>query len=395
MNKLINLRKAWAKLSAHRAKLRFCLRTTVAGLLAFAIAQLTSIPLNGLWVVLTAVVVSQLSVAGSLCATLEYIIGTVGGATYAGVIGVLLPHTTPIALGGILVLAIAPLALAAAFNPSFRVAPFSAVLVLLISGQLNEGPVESALYRTFEVALGGAIAVAVSLLVFPERAHGLGVDAAARILGQLANALPELLTGFTHNLAGDVIRRIQDDIGEAVTGLQAITAEAERERLVNLLAEPDPGRLSRILLRLRHDLVIIGRGANRPLPDAIAQRLRPLLARLAADASDFLRNSATALVERRSPPTLDQAEAALQAYRSEIIALRKEGATRALSNEEAERVFALGFGLEQFHRNLADLRRSVEEYAGQSSHIGTAESKTPIAGPADNSSFYGRTRTDR
>jgi hypothetical protein len=59
----------------------------------------------------------------------------------------------------ILVLAIAPLALAAAFNPSFRVAPFSAVLVLLISGQLNEGPVESALYRTFEVALGGAIAV--------------------------------------------------------------------------------------------------------------------------------------------------------------------------------------------------------------------------------------------
>jgi len=81
MKNLINLRKAWAKLSAHRAKLRFCLRTTVAGLLAFAIAQLTSIPLNGLWVVLTAVVVTQLSVAGSLRATLEYIIGTVGGAT--------------------------------------------------------------------------------------------------------------------------------------------------------------------------------------------------------------------------------------------------------------------------------------------------------------------------
>jgi hypothetical protein len=87
MKKLINLRKAWAKLSAHRAKLRFCLRTTVAGLFAFAIAELTSIPLNGLWVVLTAVVVTQLSVGGSLRATLEYIIGTVGGA--------ILPHTTP------------------------------------------------------------------------------------------------------------------------------------------------------------------------------------------------------------------------------------------------------------------------------------------------------------
>jgi hypothetical protein len=91
------------------------------------------------------------------------------------------------------------------------------------------------------------------------------------------------------------------------------------------VAEPDPERLSRILLRLRHDFVMIGRGANRPLPDIIAQRLRPLLERLAADASDFLRKSGIALVQHHSPPTL-QLEAALEAYTSGIIALRKEGA---------------------------------------------------------------------
>ena len=363
MNKPLNWKKAWAKLSAHRAKLRFCLRTTVAGLLAFAIAQLTSIPLNGLWVVLTAVVVSQMSVGGSLRATLEYIIGTVGGAVYAGIIGLLLPHATPIALGGILALTIAPLALAAAFNPSFRVAPFSAVLVLLISGQLGEGPVESAIYRTFEVALGGAIAVVVSLLVFPERAHGLGVDAAARILGQLADALPKLLAGFTENLDNDEIRRIQDGIGGAVADFHALAGEAKRERLVSVVTEPDPAVLSRILLRLRHDLVMVGRAANRPLPDVIAQRLRPLLTRLAADASDFLRKSGTALVQHRSPPTLVVVEAALETYTSEIVLLRKEGATHPLSNDEAERLFALGFVLEQIHQDFADLRRSLEEYA--------------------------------
>jgi len=253
------------------------------------------------------------------------------------------------------------------------------VLVLLISGQLGEGPVESAIYRTFEVALGGAIAVAVSVFVFPERAHGLGVNAAAGILGQLADALPKLLAGFTENLDNDEIRRIQDGIGDAVADFHALAVEAKRERLVSLVAEPDPERLSRILLRLRHDFVMIGRGANRPLPDIIAQRLRPLLERLAADASDFLRKSGIALVQQHSPPTLDQLEAALEGYTSEIIALRKEGATRALSNEEAERVFALGFGLEQLHRNLADLRRCIEEYAGQSSHVGTGESKTRMA----------------
>jgi uncharacterized membrane protein YccC len=80
------------------------------------------------------------------------------------------PHTTPLALAGVLALTVAPLAGAAALNPSFRVAPFTGVIVLQISNELGEGPLESALYRLLEVALGGAVAVTVSLLVFPERA---------------------------------------------------------------------------------------------------------------------------------------------------------------------------------------------------------------------------------
>jgi hypothetical protein len=65
-------------------------------------------------------------------------------------------------------------------------------------------------------------------------------------------------------------------------------AEAKRERLVNLVAEPDLGPLSRTLLRLRHDLVIIGRAAVAPLPDNLAQRLGPTLTRLGTNASVFL-----------------------------------------------------------------------------------------------------------
>jgi uncharacterized membrane protein YccC len=133
---------------------------TLAGLLAFAVAQILTIPLHGLWVVLTAVVVIQMSAGGSLRATVEYMIGTVSGVIYAGALGVLIPHTTTIEQGGVLALTIAPLALAAAIKPSFRVAPFSAVLVLLISGQLGQGPIESALNRLLEVGLGGVVAMA-------------------------------------------------------------------------------------------------------------------------------------------------------------------------------------------------------------------------------------------
>ncbi len=132
---------------------------TAAGLAAFALAQVLDIPLHGLWVIITAVVVMQMSAGGSFRATVEYMVGTLGGAAFAGIVGVLVPHETVIAQGALLALTIAPLALAAAFNPNFRVAPFSAVLVLLISGQLGEGPIELAVTRFAEVTLGGVVAV--------------------------------------------------------------------------------------------------------------------------------------------------------------------------------------------------------------------------------------------
>jgi uncharacterized membrane protein YccC len=150
---------------AFRPQLRFCLRATVAALVALAIANSLNFPLHGSWMVLTAVVVTQVSVGGSLRATLDYVVGTLAGAVYAAAVGLLVPHVTALGQAVALALAVAPLALAAALRPSFRVAPFSAVLVLLIGGALGENPVMSALVRVLEVALGGAVAAAVSMLV--------------------------------------------------------------------------------------------------------------------------------------------------------------------------------------------------------------------------------------
>ena len=363
MDKLTFWKRLRETVSAYRSQLRFSLRMTAAGLLALIVAQSLALPLHGLWVVLTAVVVTQMSVGGSLRATIEYTIGTLGGAIYAAAIGVLVPHAGAIAQGGVLALTIAPLAFAAAINPNFRVAPFSAVLVLLLSGQLGEGPIESAFTRFLEVSLGGAIAIIVSLLVFSQRAHGLGVRTAAQILQRMAKGFPELLAGFTQRLDANKMRELQDDLGRSVIAFQEIAAEAKRERLVALGSEPDPAPLSRTLLRLRHDFVIIGRAVT-PLPSAIAQRLDPLLSRVGQDVSEFLGGSATALILRRDSPSLQSAEASLKAYGLAINSLRNEGLTRALSNSEVERLFALSFALEQLHHNLIDLARCVREWAG-------------------------------
>ena len=70
-----------------KAALRFCARVTIAAILAFTLMQFWSLPLRGLWAVLTAVVVMQTSVGASLRATTEYVIGTLFGAVYASALG--------------------------------------------------------------------------------------------------------------------------------------------------------------------------------------------------------------------------------------------------------------------------------------------------------------------
>jgi hypothetical protein len=133
--------------------------------------------------------------------------------------------------------------------------------------------------------------------------------------------------------------------------------------MITFAAQPDPGPLSRTMLRLRHDLVIIGRAGMRPLPEPLLARLGTPLNRVGAAASDFLSASATALAERNAPPPLESYEAALDAYTVEVEAVRSEGLTLPLTANEVEPVFALGFTLEQLRQNFIDLQRCVQDYA--------------------------------
>ena len=81
--------RAWS--AAHRAELRLCVRSTIAGVLTLAAAQLLHLPI-ALWAVLTAVILTQINVGRSLKASMDYLLSTLGGAVYAGAIGALVPQ---------------------------------------------------------------------------------------------------------------------------------------------------------------------------------------------------------------------------------------------------------------------------------------------------------------
>ena len=343
---------------------RYALRMSLSAVAAFALGQILTVPLHGLWAVLTAVIVSQASIGGSIGASLEYVLGTLVGALYSSFLALLIPHTTLWATAGVLALSIAPLAYAAARSKVFRVAPFTAVIVLLLAGQFGQGPFMAAATRLMEVMFGGAVAVMVSLVFFPERASARARRAAAIALEQLARALPELLGGLSARTDDATVQRIQDGLGSIVATFEAVIPDVRHEQVVSLGfgSRPDIGPLSRTLLRLRHDLVIIGRAATSPLPQALLSRLAPHIAAIEAAVGEYLLASAAALRDARSAPAATQLDAAMRAYSSEVAAIRSAGLTRALSENDVEQLFTLGFALDQLRSNLTDLERCVRDW---------------------------------
>jgi len=203
----------------------------------------------------------------------------------------------------------------------------------------------------------------VSFLVLPSRAHSQIRVSAAQALELIASALGELLAALTRGRDNDALHGLQDGIGSALVSLNAIGAEAERERAARLSSGPDTGPLLRTILRLRHDLVMIGRSTLVPLPSPIQRRLAGPLARVSGAMTTYLRAIAAALRSGAGAPATWLVQTALQAYAGEVAALRQEGLTRGLPGDAAERFFAIGFSLEQMRQNLKDLERCVAEWA--------------------------------
>jgi uncharacterized membrane protein YccC len=357
------LRRIAGWLKSRKVELGLGIRVTVAAMGALSIAMAFGLKLP-LWAVLTSIIVTQMSVGRSLKATRDYLLGTIGGAVYGAMVAVLIPHSGEGALLAVLVLAVAPLAFVAAINPSLNVATVTAIIVLLLPAMNHGNPLDSAIDRVLEVAIGAVTGLVVSFVVLPSRAHGQIRVLAARVLELMAAALRELLSGLTRGLDNNTLHGLQDGIGAALVGLNAIGAEAERERAARLSSGPDTGPLLRTILRLRHDLVMIGRASVVPLPAELQRRLAGPLARVSDALVDYLRKAAAALRSGTSLPAIWPVQAALEAYAAEVATVRRDGLTRGVPGDVAERFFALGFSLEQMRQNLKDLERCGAHWAG-------------------------------
>ena len=243
---------ALSSLARHRTRLWLVFRMVISTTLAYALATALHMS-QGYWAVLTAIIVTQNSVGGSLKAAIDRLVGSMCGALVGALAAVLLPAHTPIALGLVLIGAVTPLVLLTAYAPHYRIAPVTAVIVLLSSGAAKIGPLGYALERVFEITIGSVVGVAVSVLIAPARAHVHVREAAAEtalLLAQIMTALePAMRTGPPD------LGKLPTHVQAALNRLSTAAQEATHERRSRLSDHPDPEPLFRTLRRLQQDVL--------------------------------------------------------------------------------------------------------------------------------------------
>jgi len=307
--------------------------------------------------------VMQTSVGGSLKAALDRLVGTLAGALFGAVIAVAVPHADAQGLAAAMVIAIAPLAFLAAIRSNFKAAPITAFIVLVPQSGQEAAPLAFALDRILEISIGSVVGIVTSLLILPARAHHL----LAQVVARAADLNGDLLVEMFHGLSGDGgrpgLRAQHAAIRKALAQAEAAADEAMRERKSYLTDSPDPEPLVRTLYRVRHDLVMVGRATARPLPAVLAPRVGPRLNAVRDAGSRLLHAMATALRMRRLAPSLEPLESALRDYAAEMDLVWKEPVAQALAAEEAGRIFALRFALEQMSQDCGDLANRINEIA--------------------------------
>jgi uncharacterized membrane protein YccC len=345
-------------------------RLTTAGVAAFILFRALGMP-HALWAVITALLVTQSNVGGSLKAAGAQLVGSLFGAAYGAVIALVISPDDPLSSAAALVAALAPLTILAAFSAGFRIAPITAAIVLSGDTGSDMGLVGLAAGRILDVGLGCGVGLLVSVLVLPARASRLVLETAARMANLMAEQLEALAS------RGDTGRAELTPLAvrtrESLHRLGTLVEEAARERRSGFTDIPDGMPLLRTMLRLRRDVSMLRRAARGVGRDVQLEHVFDAWSCAAATGATTLRRIDQILSGRHVPEDRNALAQTVRGYRIAADGTRRVGLTASLPTAAVGRLFEVGFALEQFRRDLDDLVELSGEIAAW--HDSSAEAR--------------------
>lgn len=342
--------------------LRQAIQTAVAACLAYAAAEILKMP-QGFWAVVTAIMVMQANVGGSLGMAIDRLLGSLLGVLVGGAATLVLADVHALKYVG-LAATVLVLGYVSAPRAPLRIACVTAAIVILGDPRLG-APISSAGYRMIEVLIGTVIAILTSLLVFPSRAGPALADHVRRTLPLYFKLLSDILRSAAEGARDESgLRGTIAQIRTALATSAALAGDAKLETAGHLAAGADPDAILRALRRLWHTEIMLMRATTSPLPAAAIEVLRPHLERLREAIDRLVPQFAEVGRSGRAAPSVAQVDLAIAAFEQAMLDMRRTGKLRAMGMDEVTRLMAFDFALGQLRLNLEDLADRSRDLAG-------------------------------
>ncbi|GFK93505.1 Inner membrane protein YccS [Fundidesulfovibrio magnetotacticus] len=212
--------------------IRHALKTALAAVTTYALVSLLNLE-QGYWAVISVIIVMQNNLGGSYQAGVNRIAGTaVGAALGCACLAAL--GSGAVALGLGVGLSILVCAYFVHLHESFRMAGITATIIILLGNQ-HGSFLAFSVERFLEIGLGVAIALGVSLFVWPSRAGGLLKKGVVKALNDEAAFYAVLLS----------CRAPSCDEGEEEYARRELAATRQRNRALLEEAKREPAGFSR------------------------------------------------------------------------------------------------------------------------------------------------------
>lgn len=339
-------------------QIRHAVRMVVSGSGAYLLVYALGLQVD-FSAVVTATLVTQSNVGGSYRVAIEQFFASIAGAVCgAGAAALMLPQN-PVSTAIALVIALTPLALLGARSSSFRVAPISAVIILLEGPGFELDTLTLAFDRVLGVALGCGAGVVVSLTVFPARAVLAAVETAGRVTALLARQMQILSKNEPIHRGEHGVLAAQ--VRENLVRLGELVEEAEHERRGRSKRYSGTPRLLRTLGRLRHDTDMLRRAGRDISSDALPASIAASWCKAAKSAAETLHGIERLLAGGKVPADFDTLTPAVRAYLGALEDIRKSGEAARLSPATLRRMFGIGFTLDQLRRDIGDMIEIARE----------------------------------
>ena len=334
---------------------KHALKTAVAAVLATLIYEILHLP-QGYWAVVSAVIVMQANVGGSLKASWSRLIGTAIGALL-GTVALAFLGSNAGSLGITLIL-IVLLCGWLKIEESYRLAGVTATIVILAG---TTEPWQIGWHRFLDVSLGIGIALLVTVFLFPSYAKTQLQQNLIQVMQESQKLYQTLTTALTE---GDYPKEtIAHSQTQVIKGLQK-NYVLMQEHHHEIIREFEDDKILMALItdqeRILEHLLAIDEAIRGTKIERFRCELFPQLCQMIDAIEQGLGDLIAALANQRKPIQLDELEAIRLDVKDELSLRRQAGIFREYSMDQVLSLFSFFYSLNELAKDILKIADRIE-----------------------------------